>query len=162
MACAQCEWEIFRTGRYEPSLQGRRKSSIAGRRPSGITKSSSFDVTGARGGARRSSAKVDQGLGSIPRGDNIATRIYARRRSLDQSHDTSQVERHTGDIIQQAKIQWNSTLILPRQSVCQICSLDLRPVLEFLTPFSPHSPLENIQIPILLSLRHSISMKMVM
>jgi hypothetical protein len=168
MACPQCEWEIFQTGRYEPSLHGRGRSflKLEGRRPSGkveeqrgITKSSSFRETTTTGRARRS-LRGDAELGLVSRGDHITTRIFARRQSLIQSHDTSHLERSAGELIQQKNVQSNS-IGVSTQSLCQICSLDLRLVPQsFLPLISLLESIPNLTVMQFLFPPHSILMRM--
>jgi hypothetical protein len=117
MACPQCEWEIFQTGRYEPTRHGRRSSSQL------TTRGSTSDLAPHIGG------------------DHIATRIFRRRRSeiqeglrnLTNIHTIKNLERMTGELIYRQENYEKS-----RQSLCRICSLDLRSPITEPPHLSPH------------------------
>jgi hypothetical protein len=123
MACPQCEWEIFQTGRYEPTRQGRKSSSKLPARVS-------------RGSGGRD-CYLAPGIG----GEHIAARILRRRRSehheglknhlTNNMHTILTIEKVTGELASHHEVYEKS-----RQSLCHICSLDLRSrLLTFSFPF---------------------------
>lgn len=141
MACPQCEWEIFQSGKYEPILHGRRRKST----PSSVPPITFTTTT--------TSLKEEIELKKDVRSLDITTRISNRRKSLPSLSSSvlpqppqplpatttttssgikarrsyhHNLEILSGELINQQIITNKYEIRKTRQSLCQICSLDLR------------------------------------